>query len=404
MGLNRHPIPRTVIFLGVVSFLTDCSSEMIYPLLPVFLASTLGAPAIAVGIIEGLAETTAALLKLASGLWSDRLPRRKPFLVAGYGIAGLVRPLIGLAGSWPAVLALRVADRIGKGIRSAPRDALIVDVSPPERLGRSFGFHRSMDHAGAVAGPLIASALLLYGLSLRNVFLLAAIPALLTLIVLAGFLKEPVRTAFSTHDSNPTTSPLSPPKPRLSGNLRVLLFSIFVFTLGNSTDAFLLLRLSESGVPAPWLAALWAAHHVVKMAANLWGGILADRIGKKRPLLAGWLLYAMIYLGFGFSLSPSATIALFLLYGLYYGLTEPSEKALVGMLSSADTRGKSYGYYHFAQGFGALPASLLFGWLWHAFNFQTAFVTGAVLAAAASLLLVFVSDKIAPMDTPAEAR
>jgi len=391
-------LPQTVIVLGVVSFLTDFSSDMIYPLLPVFLSSVLGAGAVALGLIEGIAESAASLLKLASGIWTDRLRRRKPFLLAGYGLAGAARPLIGLAAAWPFVLFLRFWDRVGKGLRASPRDALIADVTDARQRGAAFGLHRAMDHAGAVAGPLTAAALLsIPGVSLRGVFLLAAVPAAAVMLVLLLFIKEKRSAAPSPGESGGASGgaadePRSQPAwlgwGALSPQLRLLLAAVFVFTLGNSTDAFLLLRLKEAGLPAASLALLWALHHVVRMVSTYAGGRLADRAGRRRLVLSGWAFYAAVYLAFGWARSPAALVAVFLAYGLYFGLTEPAEKAWVADLAPAGRRGRAFGFYHLMVGLGALPASLLFGLLWQAFGAIAAFTTGAAFAMLASILLL----------------
>ena len=376
-------LPRTVLALGVVSFFTDLSSEMIYPLLPVFLATVLGAGALSLGVIEGAAESTASLLKVVSGIWSDRLRRRKPLVLGGYSLSGMARPLIGLATVWPAVLALRVFDRVGKGIRTSPRDALIADVTPPELRGRAYGVHRAMDHGGAVSGPLVAAGLMsLFGLGLRHVFFLAAVPAVAVVATLVLFVPEP------------PAAPAPAPTRRVAGAWQELgapyrrfLLAVVVFTLGNSTDAFLLLRLSEAQIGASALAVLWSLHSLVKMAATYYGGRFSDRLGHRRMLVAGWLVYAAIYLAFAVVTSRPALIAVFLAYGLYFGLTEPAEKALVSQMAPGALRGTAFGTYHGAVGLAALPASLVFGLLWRAFGVPVAFATGAALAALASVLL-----------------
>jgi len=384
VSIVKHRIPQTVIALGVVSLLTDLSSEMIYPLLPIFLASVLGAGAMALGLIEGVAESTAALLKVASGVWTDRTQRRKPLVVTGYSLSGLMRPLIGLAAAWPAVLALRFADRVGKGLRTSPRDALIADVTEAGARGTAYGFHRSMDHAGAVLGPLVA-AVLLYGagLPLRQVFLLSAVPAGAVLAVLLLGVKEP-----PVHDP---TAPRAPkglaPWSALGPDYRRLLVAVLVFTLGNSTDAFLLLRLNQTGIAAGGIALLWSAHHVVKMVANYFGGRLTDSIGPRPMILAGWLFYAAIYLAFGLFSSAPWLITVFLAYGIYFGLVEPAERAWVASLVPPQLRGTAFGWYHCAIGLAALPASLLFGLLWANWGAAVAFNTGAVFAALAALIL-----------------
>jgi len=378
----RSRLPATVVALGLVSLLTDLSSEMIYPLLPLFLVQTLAAGAVALGVIEGAAETAASLLKVGSGWLSDRAGRRKPLVVAGYGVSGLARPLIGLAGAWPAVALLRVADRMGKGLRTSPRDALIADVTPPERHGAAFGLQRAMDHAGAVAGPLVAVALLaIPGIDLRAVFLLAALPALGVMAILLFGVPEPPRAAVAM-----------PPAPALrwaslTPQLRRFLLAVGLFALGNSADAFLLLRFSDAGFAATGIALLWAGLHAVKMAATWLGGQMSDRLGRRSMVLAGWAVYAAVYLGFGLVPTTGGLIALFLLYGLYYGLTEPAERAWVAEMAGPGMRGTAFGAYHGVIGLAALPASLLFGALYAGPGATTAFITGAALAALSALLL-----------------
>jgi len=377
-------LPRTVIALGLVSFFTDLSSEMIYPLLPVFLAGVLGAGALSLGVIEGVAESTAALLKIASGLWSDRARRRKPLVLAGYSLSGLARPLIGLAAAWPFVLAMRFADRVGKGLRTTPRDALIADAVNPALRGRAYGLHRAMDHAGAVVGPLVAAGLLaLGGVSLRHVFLLAALPGAVVVFLIVGGVREHRPAA-------PAGTPAAPAAGwrDLSGDFRRLLAALVVFTLGNSTDAFLLLHLSGRGVAAPMIAVLWSLHHVVKMIATYAGGRLADRAGRRGPVLAGWLIYAGVYLAFALVKSPAGLAGIFLGYGVVFGLTEPAEKAWVADLVPARLRGTAFGFYHGSIGLAALPASLVFGLIWQRWGVAAAFGAGALLALAASALLL----------------
>ncbi|MFB0507995.1 MAG: MFS transporter [Thermodesulfobacteriota bacterium] len=383
-------LPKTVIYLGFVSFFTDLSSEMIYPLLPIFLSSVLGAGTVALGVIEGTAESTAAFLKVLSGLWTDRLRHRKPLILPGYGLSGAVRPLIGLATAWPLVLVLRFMDRVGKGLRTSPRDALIADVTNPGQRGAAYGLHRAMDHAGAVVGPIVAAGLLSFeSISLRHVFLLSAIPAAVVMVVLIAGVKEP-RIPLA-RDSQP--SGLVAHWSDLGREFKRLLLALLVFTLGNSTDAFLLLRLSGAGVPAAWVAVLWSLHHGVKMFSTYIGGRLSDRIGRRRMILSGWIVYAGIYFAFAVVDSPTMLIVVFVGYGIYFGLTEPSERAWVADLVPKHLRGTAFGYYHGVIGLGALPGSLLFGFLWHRFGVGTAFLSGAGLAMAASILLFLVRSE-----------
>ena len=370
-----------------MSFLTDVATDMTYPLLPVFLATVLGASATAVGAIEGAAESTAALLKLASGWWSDRLPRRKPLVLAGYGIASLVRPLIGLAQSASQVLAIRVADRVGKGIRGAPRDALIADSVDPAARGKAFGFHRSADHAGAVVGPLLAFALLRWGgLELREIFLWTLVPGVLAVAVLVVGVREVPRSVAKKSEKT------FDPKVPLGKRFWAFLVVLFVFTLGNSTDAFLLLRAADLGVAPAMIPILWAMLHVVKSLSNTPGGALSDRLGRKPLLIAGWLVYAAVYFALGQATAEWHVWALFAVYGIYFGLTEGVEKALVADLVPADRRGSAFGWYNLAVGLGALPASLIFGALWDRQGPTVAFTFGAVLA----LIAAFGITAVAP--------
>jgi MFS family permease len=366
---------RTVKALGAVSFLTDVSSEMIYPLLPLFLAGTLGASAGMIGVVEGAAESVSALLKLASGWWSDRVGRRKPLVVAGYAIASVARPLIAVAQSAVQVLAIRVTDRVGKGLRTAPRDALIADSVDSAIRGRAFGFHRSADHAGAVVGPLIAWAMLEYGaFSLRSVFALAAIPAAFAVVTILVAVREPRRPV-----AHPPAAPTRLTRD-LGRRFWLVLGVLFVFTLGNSTDAFLLLRARDLGVPASLVPVLWAMLHVVKAAASTPGGTLSDRLGRRPVLVSGWLLYAAVYLALGFAAEAWQVWALFAVYGVYFGLTEGVEKALVADLVPPARRGAAFGWFNLAIAIGALPASLVFGFVWDAFGAPAAFGLGASLA------------------------
>jgi MFS family permease len=374
-----------VLWLSVASFLNDAASEMIYPLLPLFLTGTLGAGAAFVGLIEGAAESASSLLKLASGWLADRTGRRKPLTVWGYGIASVARPLIALVTAAWQVLAIRLLDRVGKGLRTAPRDALLAESIPEERRGAAFGLHRAADHAGAVAGPLIASALLLaLGGDLQTVFALAIVPGLLTVAVVAWKVRETAPAA------RPQAESVAPPLPRLRELGPVLpryLGVLALFTLGNASDAFLLLRASQAGVATPLIPLLWGALHVSKAGWSVWGGRWSDRVGARRAIIAGWLVYAAVYAGFAFVTAEWQVWALFLVYGLFFGLTEGPEKALVARLAPAGLRGSAFGAYHAAIGLAALPASIVFGVVWQAFDARAAFLMGAALALAAALVL-----------------
>ncbi len=372
--------------LGVVSCLTDVSTEMMYPLLPLFLTRTLGAGAAFVGLVEGVAETTASLLKLISGWLSDRLGRRKALVVWGYGLSSLTRPLMAMALLPGHVLGIRLLDRIGKGVRSSPRDALIADSTPADARGAAFGFHRAMDHLGAVVGPVLAFLLLpVVGGSYRAIFWLAGAPAALCVLVLIIAVRE------VPAQGPPTRLPLLTLR-LYDRRLKAFLFIATLFTLGNSSDAFLLLRAREAGVGDVAIPILWAALHIVKSTSALAGGILSDRVGRRGAIIAGWLVYALVYAGFAVAWSAWQAWGLFLVYGLYFGLTEGAEKALVADLAPVEARAGAYGVYHTAIGLTALPASLLAGWLWQVFGARVAFGTGAALAASAAVLLGMLCD------------
>ncbi|MBJ6727937.1 MFS transporter [Geomesophilobacter sediminis] len=370
-----------VFFLGLVSLFTDVSSEMIYPLLPLFLTSTLGAGPAFLGVIEGVAETTASLLKLCSGIVSDRVKARKPLVLFGYGLSALARPLIAAAPSAFTVLLIRTGDRIGKGIRTSPRDALIADSVDPEVRGKAYGFHRSMDHAGALVGPLIATFLLSYLVTdVRSVFWLAAIPGVIAVLLIVFRVREVERHASAS--SSPVRLGMLPP-----GRLRTYLLILFLFTLGNSSDTFLLLKAGKLGMPPFRIPLLWAFFHLVKMLSSMPFGVLSDRIGRRGIILAGWSVYAISYVGFAFAATELHIWLLFTVYGLFYGLTEGVEKAFLADMADPAQRGAAFGWYNFAVGAGALPASIVFGLIWSRYGNVAPFLFGALLAAVAALFL-----------------
>ncbi len=381
----RARLPLAVVALGLTSFFTDAASEMIFPLLPAFLV-TLGAGAGFLGLIEGLADAIASLLKLASGYAADRFTRKRPMVLFGYGVAAFVRPLFALATAPWHVLLVRATDRIGKGVRSSPRDVLIAKAAEPGQLGRAFGFHRAMDHAGAVVGPLLATLLLWLGLSLRQIFWVAIIPGFFSLLCILVVKESPdVHSvpAPSEADAPPSTSPALPLPVAFKGYLAILL----LFSLGNSSDAFLLLRARELGIPVGMIAVLWMVLHVSKLVSSYLGGDLSDRMPRAKLITAGWAVYALTYLGLGLATRASHVWLLFIVYGTYYGLTEPAEKALVKELAPAAGQGKAFGYYNFIVGVSAVPAGLLTGGLWQHFGPLAALATGAGFASCASLAL-----------------
>lgn len=385
-------LPRTVIALGVVSLLTDVASEMVYPLLPLLLVGTLGASAAAIGLVEGAAESAAAALKLVAGTWSDRVGRRRPFVLWGYGVSSVARPLIGLVASWPAVLVLRVADRLGKGTRGAPRDALIAEAVPAARRGEAFGFHRAMDHAGALVGPLAAAVLLdLAGVGVRELFLWTALPGALVVAVAVAFVREPPTHVRAAIPRAPLRSVLASPGP-----FRRLLGARTLFALANSADAFLLLLLAERGLTAAEVALLWGVHNGVKMVAAAVGGGWADRRGRRAVLTTGWVVYAAVYAGFAVAGSLAVLVPVFLVYGVALGLAEPAEKALAAGLVDDGTRGAAFGALHGLTALAALPASAVFGAVWTWVGAPVAFGVGAALAAAAVAALQTVNEGSSP--------
>jgi len=376
---------RNIFYLGLVSFFNDFSSEMIYPLLPLFLTTVLRAGAASIGVIEGVAETTASLLKFFSGYWSDKYRKRKPIFASGYVVSNAVRPLIGVAGTWWHVLLLRFSDRIGKGIRTAPRDALMADSAAEGRRGLVFGFQRAMDNAGAIMGPLAAALLLpLLAGNLRTLFFLSAIPGVLAVIFVLFFVREvrPKKTAARLSIREGLAG--------VDSNFRYYLVVVLLFTLGNSSDAFLLLRASSAGIPEALIPILWMVLHIVKTVTGVPGGYISDRIGRKKVIVSGWAVYAAIYVAFAFVTTSTGIWVLFGLYGIYFGLTEGAERALVADLVAEDRRGTAYGLFNLTVGIGALPSSIIFGLVWQYAGFNYAFIMGAVFALVASFLLLFV--------------
>ena len=376
----------------MVSLLTDFSSDMIYPLLPIFLTATLGAGPAALGIIEGVAEATASLLKLFSGAWSDRAGKKKPLVIAGYLLSSVARPLVGFASAWVHVLAVRFSDRIGKGIRSSPRDALIAASVPAEDRGRAYGLHRAMDHLGAVFGPFAAFLLLAgAGLSYRSVFFLAAIPGAAAVATLLFFVRDAGMQSSRPGPGLVLTSGLPPA-------FRRYLLIVSLFTLGNASDSFLILRTVDSGVPTAWVPLLWGAFHVVKSSFSTYAGILSDRWGRRQLIIAGWIVYAATYALWGIVEGPAWMVALFLVYGLYSAATEGTERAFVADFVPPSLRGTAFGWFHLAVGLSALPASIMFGVLWNAYGPRTAFCVSAGLAVAASVLMLLLSPPSAPAE------
>jgi len=390
-------LSRNVRLLGLASLLNDVASEMIYPLMPQFLIGVLKGNKFQLGLIEGVADSASSLLKPWMGAWSDRAGRRKSFVVLGYLASAVSRPLIGLAAAPWHLLAARSADRIGKGIRTAPRDALVAESSEDAMRGRAFGFQRAMDHLGAAFGPLLGALFLWIAPNeLRTLFLLSIVPGLAVAVLLVLGLRE--RAAVSGGSAAPPVATgcgetvAHPAVPPIDGNFRLYLFSLVVFTLGNSSDAFLLLRAGELGVPTAVLPLLWCLFHVVKSSGNLVGGRLVDRWGPRPMILAGWLLYAAVYLGFALAHEAWQVWVCFLAYGIHFALTEPAERTFVTHLVGPRGKGRAFGWFNLAIGIATFPASVAFGWLYDRFGALAAFGWGAGLALAAAALLAGVNS------------
>lgn len=375
-----------VVRLGLVSFFADVSSEMLYPITPIFLASVLHAPVEAIGLIEGVAEAVASLLKSVFGRVSDRTGKRKPYVLGGYTVAALAKPLIALAHAWPVVLVARVADRFGKGMRTSPRDALLADYTPPEVRARAFGWHRAMDSAGAVIGPLIALGLIwATNGNLRLVIMLTVIPGLLG-AALVLTVRESKRTAeAATAENRPAPTPLrAMPRPYLA-----YLVSWAPFALANSSDVFLVLRARQLGYSTTLTVLLYTAYNLVYATTSPVFGHLADRFGRRQVLLGGLLVFAVVYAGFAAVKAPGWLWLLFAIYGLYIAATDGVGKAYAVEFVSADSRATAVGYLGTMTGLATLVASSLAGVLWQQVGPWATFAFGAAgaLVAAGALAL-----------------
>jgi MFS family permease len=392
-----HP---NIFFLGLVSLLTDVSSEMIFTLVPLFVCNVLGAGAIAVGLIGGLSESTDAIFRIFSGRISDKIKKRKLLAVIGYGFSTIVKPFMYLASTWGVVLGVRFGDRVGKGIRSSPRDALVADSVEKGERGKGFGVHRTMDTSGAVLGLAIAAVIiyLLQGggleLSLKTyqwLVLVGVVPAVLAVLVLLAFVRE--RKSPAPDVDNPITLPTAQPTPKFSSRFKLFLVIVGVFTLGNSSDFFVILRAQNLGSPVLYITLMLVLFNVTYAAISTPAGVLSDKLGRKRVIALGWTIYAAVYLGFALSSNIWHIWVLFAGYGIYYGIVEGVARAFVADLVPAERRGTAYGLYHGVVGLTLLPASLIAGWLWDAVSPAAPFYLGAGLAFLAMLgLMVLIKE------------
>ncbi len=408
--LEREPsslkgLDRNVKVLGLVTLLNDLSSEVAVRTLPLFLANVLGVKTGIIGFIEGIAESTATLLKIASGILADRFGKRKALTVWGYGLSGFTKPLLYFASTWGLVLAVRFLDRVGKGIRTAPRDALIADVTPEQYRGRAFGFNKAMDKVGAVAGLLLAAWILsfmqspqgtLTQASYQALVLLSVIPGLAAVLILAVGVREPSsqykrskQSLFGWHS--------------VDNRFKAFLGVIILFTLGNSSDAFLMLRAQTVGLSTTEIFLLLAAFNLVVSLSSLPGGILSDRLGRRKLIISGWLIYALIYFGLAISTVAWHVSVLYVLYGLYYGAFQGAASALVADLVPVDRRGTAYGLFNGAIGVTVFPASLIAGLLWQWFSPAAPFFFGAALACVSAWLFVLIPQETTGRNSPAWA-
>jgi MFS family permease len=374
---------RNVFFAGVVSFFMDVSSEMIYPLIPLFLSNILGINKSVIGLIEGIAESTASLLKVFSGWFSDRIGNRKWLMAAGYGISTLSRPIVALATGWHHVMVSRFMDRFGKGVRTAPRDAIIAESTEKTHLGRAFGFHRSMDTLGAVVGPALAFLLLgIFSNNYRSVFWLSMIPGLIAVLLIIFFITEK-KKVYIAHSERPKLT-----IKHFDWKFKFFVLIATLFAIGNSSDVFLILRAQQIGIPIVMIPIVYLLFNLVYSLSAIPAGIAADRFGRKRVILVGFVLFAILYYGFAAAKDTTAIWVLFAFYGLFMGLTEGIQKAFLATIIPPDFKATAFGVYNTAVGFAMFPASLIGGWLWDNISPSATFYYGSITASLSAMLFV----------------
>lgn len=380
---KKSKLSKNVIVLGLVSFFNDFASEMVYPIVPIFLTSILGAPVALVGLIEGIAESTASILKVFSGWLSDKVQKRKIFAVYGYSLSTISKLIIGVALSWPTVLLGRFVDRFGKGIRTSARDALIAESATPENMGRAFGFHRALDTAGAVFGPLAAILLINHfgSNNLRPIFYIAMIPGIIGVILLLVLVKEKAATS----KNNPPHFKLA----NLTPDYKTFLVVSALFALGNSSDAFLILRAQSLGLSTTFTVLAYVVFNLVYSILSYTAGSLSDKIGPRKLLVSGFFLFALIYLLFGINQSTTWIWFLFALYGVYMAISEGISKAYITQIASPEVIATSFGAYQTIIGVCTFFSSLIAGLLWTNVNPAAPFIFGAMLAILAGTVFVF---------------
>lgn len=383
-------LDKNVFFLGLTSLFADISSEMVYPYLVIFLATTLHVSTISIGFIEGLAASTASVTKVGSGWFSDRLKRRKGIAVGGYIFGLFSRPLLALTHAWPQVAFLRFFDRVGKGVRASPRDALIADVTPVPKRGRAFGLHRAMDTAGAILGPAAAYLTLLFfgSTNYRLLFLLAGIPALVAVLIIAFLVREKSKTFIVDDEGDKHPRNIRAEISQFSREYKYFTLITFIFALGNSSDVFLLLRAQDLGVSSLMIAPLYLSFNITYALFSTPAGIISDRVGRPIIIVVGYLIFALAYLGFALADSYYYLLPLFILYGAYPALTEGVQRAFAADLVAPRRRGTGLGVFHFAVGIAAFPASLFGGLLWNYLSPSTTFFFGASIALLSAMLFL----------------
>ncbi len=395
---GKNKLPRNVIWLSFASFFNDVSGEIIIRALPLFLAGTLGLGYSIIGLIEGFAESTSSFLKIFSGWYSDKIRSRKSMTVLGYSMTAIARPLLLGVNAWVLPFLSRFLDRAGKGIRTAPRDALIADSVSEKERGRAFGFIRALDPAGAVAGSLIAAGVIYFmgdgtlsGKAIsRDVFntliYFAILPTFISVVLIFIFVKEPLRhKSIGAKVSAPFMKVMSHKR------FRTYLIILFIFTLGTSSDAFLILRANSLGIGPLEIFLIYAMLNLISAFVSYPAGILSDKVSRRKIILAGWILYALVYIGFAFATAEWHVWGLFLVYGVFFGLTEGAEKALVADLVPQEMRGTAYGLYNGVVGIGLLPASLIAGALWESYGAEAPFLFGGIMAFLAAIMISRIS-------------